>query len=452
LRPLTLGRPKPMIPVGPEPAIYYILSQLSREGFKEIVMVTGYGREQIMEYLGDGSKLGVQITYAVKPDEFICGTAGSLKLVEHMLDDTFLVAQADTLSEISLREAVSFHQRKAAHATVVLTKVNNPSDFGVAVLDEDGVIVEFQEKPKKEEARSDLVSTGFYVLEPDVLDHIENERWDFARDLFPRLLKLHKRTSGFVSESFWLDMGNLPGYLRGVRWVLDGMTVGETLGTGAGGPNRAVVEREAQVGPGVRIAGPALVESGVLIEDGANINQYCVLKKDARVLSGAVLDWSVVMERAVVGKDCTVIKSVIGQSAVLQGNVTVKGSIIGAGCVIGDRVEVLEGSRIWPNIRIGADAKVNGTMIAPVEKAFYFYTDFGQYVGLMATSLDDFIEALEKAPIESIEFHTKRRDYERWTRDVLASNELADSIEDLRKSAITGEPLRRGLIRAMMMA
>jgi NDP-sugar pyrophosphorylase family protein len=78
LRPLTLGRPKPMIPVGPEPAIYYILSQLSREGFKEIVMVTGYGREQIMEYLGDGSKLGVQITYAVKPDEFICGTAGSL--------------------------------------------------------------------------------------------------------------------------------------------------------------------------------------------------------------------------------------------------------------------------------------------------------------------------------------------------------------------------------------
>jgi carbonic anhydrase/acetyltransferase-like protein (isoleucine patch superfamily) len=219
-----------------------------------------------------------------------------------------------------------------------------------------------------------------------------------------------------------------------------------------GPPNRVVVDREAQVGPGVLIAGPALVESGVLIEDGANVQQYCVLKKNARISSGTVLDRSVIMERSSIGKDCTIVKSVIGQSAVLQGNVTVKGSIIGAGCVIGDRAEVLEGSRIWPNIHVGADARVNGSLIASVENAFYFYTDFGQYTGLMATSIDDFIKTLEKAPIESIEFHTKRRDYERWTRDVLASNELADSIEDLRKSAITGEALRRGLIRAMMWA
>jgi hypothetical protein len=90
LRPLTLMRPKPMLAVGPEPAIHYILSQLSQQGFKEIIMVTGYLGDQIMDYLGDGSRWGLQITYAVKPDEFVCGTAGSLKLVQHLLDDTFI--------------------------------------------------------------------------------------------------------------------------------------------------------------------------------------------------------------------------------------------------------------------------------------------------------------------------------------------------------------------------
>jgi NDP-sugar pyrophosphorylase family protein len=86
---------------------------------------------------------------------------------------------------------VDFHKRKAAHATIVLTKVDDPSEFGVAVLKENGAITEFQEKPRKEEIRSNLASTGFYVLEPEVLDYIETEKYDFAMDLFPRLLRLN---------------------------------------------------------------------------------------------------------------------------------------------------------------------------------------------------------------------------------------------------------------------
>lgn len=445
LRPLTLNRPKPMIPVGPEPAIYYLLAQLLREGFKEIVMVTGYLRDQIMEYLGDGSKLGLRITYAVKPDEFLCGTAGSLKLAEHLLDDTFLVAQADSLSEISLREAMSFHRRSEAHATIVLTSVNNPSEFGVAVLDENDVITGFQEKPSREGTRSNLASTGFYILEPDVLDYIENEKWDFAKDLFPRLLKLQKKLSGFVSDAFWVDMGNLPGYLEGVRWVLE-KTTGPHDATATELPSSVITDGGAHIGRYAQITGPALIEREVTIEDEAKIQQYCVLKRNALVSSGTVLERSVIMERASIGRDCTIIGSVIGQSAMLQGNNTVEGSIIGPGCVIGDRTKVLNGSRVWPNVQIRAGEIVNGIVAAPIEKAFYFYTGFGQYTGLLATTIEGFIEALGKVPIESIEFHAKRRDYERWTRDVLASNELADGIEDLRRMAVTGEELRSGLI------
>ncbi len=398
-----------------------------------------------MEYLGDGSKFGLRITYEVEPDGLRIGTAGCLKLGEHLLDDTFLVAQADTLTEIPLRQAVDFHRKSGALATIVLTRVHDPSDYGVAILDEKNAITEFQEKPSREEARSNLVSTGFYIMEPESIDYIMHNEWDFAKDLFPWLLKLRKKLSGFASDAFWVDIGNLEGYLRGVKWVLDNMTQSQkALATSL--PNLVMTDGAARIGQRAQITGPALIERDVTIEDEAKIGQYCVIKRNAQVLSGAVLERSTVMERVSIGRNCTITDSVIGQSAVLHGNITMNGSIVGPGSVIGDRVNILSGTRIWPNVKIGADETVQGIVAAPLETAFYCYTNFGQYTGLLATSIEGFIEALEKSPIESIEFHAKRRDYEKWVRGVLALNELADGIEDLRRMGLTGEGLRHDLI------
>ena len=399
-----------------------------------------------MEYLGDGSKFGLRITYEVEPDGLRIGTAGCLKLGEHLLDDTFLVAQADTLTEIPLREAVDFHRKSRALATIVLTRVHDPSDYGVAILDEKSVITEFQEKPSREEARSNLVSTGFYIMEPESIDYIMDNEWDFAKNLFPWLLKLRKKLSGFASDAFWVDIGNLEGYLRGMKWVLDNMAQPQNA-LAPGLPNRVITDGTARIGHRAQITGPALIERDVTIENEAKIGQDCVMKRDAHVSSGTVLARSIVMERASIGRNCTITDSVIGQSAVLHGNITINGSIIGPGCVIGDRVNVLSGTRIWPNVKIGADETVKGIVAAPLETAFYCYTNFGQYTGLLATSVEGFIEALEKSPIESIEFHAKRRDYEKWVRGVLALNELADGIEDLRRMGLTGEGLRHDLIQ-----
>jgi NDP-sugar pyrophosphorylase family protein len=398
-----------------------------------------------MEYLGDGSKLGLRITYEVEPDGLRIGTAGCLKLGEHLLEDTFLVAQADTLTEIPLRKAMNFHHQSGSLATIVLTRVHDPSDYGVAILDEKNAITEFQEKPSRGEARSNLVSTGFYIMEPEAIDYIMDNEWDFAKDLFPWLLKLRKRLSGFASDAFWVDIGNLEGYLRGVKWVVENMARPQNS-LSVGLPNPVMTDGTARIGQRAQIIGPTLIEGDVTIEDEAKIGRYCVIKRNAQVSSGTVLERSAVMERASIGRNCTVIDSVIGQSAVLHGNITVNGSIIGPGCVIGDRVNVLNGTRIWPNVKIGADETVKGIVAAPLETAFYCYTNFGQYTGLLATSIEGFIEALEQSPIESIEFHAKRRDYEKWVRGVLALNELADGIEDLRRLGLTGEGLRRDLI------
>jgi len=398
-----------------------------------------------MEYLGDGSRFGVRITYEVEPDGLRIGTAGCLKLGEHLLDDTFLVAQADTLTEIPLREAVDFHHKSGALATIVLTQVHDPSDYGVAILDKKNAITEFQEKPGKEEARSNLVSTGFYIMEPESIDYILDNEWDFAKNLFPWLLKLRKKLSGFASNAFWVDIGNLEGYLRGVKWVVENMARAQNA-LSIELPNLTMTDRTARIDQRAQITGPALIEREVTIEEEAKIGQYCVIKRNAHISSGTVLERGAIMERVSIGRNCKVIDSVIGQSAVLHENITVNGSIIGPGCVIGDRVKVLNGTRIWPNVKIGADETVKGIVAAPLETAFYCYTNFGQYTGLLATSIEGFIEVLEKSPIESIEFHAKRRDYEKWVRGVLSLNELADGFEDLRRLGLSGEGLRRDLI------
>ena len=452
LRPLTFMRQKPMTPVGNEPSIFYLLSHLAREGFDDIVVIVGGPLKQhLMDYVGDGSRFGVKITYAVKPDEFNCGTAGSLKLVDGLFDDAFLVAQADTLTEIPLGEAVRSHLEKGAMATIVLTRVKNPSDFGVAVLDGDGAITEFQEKPAPKEAKSDLVSTGFYVLEPECLEHLGDEKWDFARDLFPHLLKIHKKVDGFVSDAFWVDIGRLDGYLRGVAWALQTMpretpqnfVVADTS-------SLVIIEKGAQVGARARVTGPALIEAGAVIEDGASIEEWCLVKKDARVLSGAVIRRSAIMERAEVGRQSRVMNSVIGQSAVVGQNVLMNRSIVGPGSIVGDGAKLLVDSRTWPNVQIKAAEIVAGTVTAPVEKAFYFCSSFGQYTGVMASSTNGLLEALGKAPVESIEFHARRRELERWVRDVLESDDFADALAlPCKNVSLTGEDLRDSIIHVV---
>jgi NDP-sugar pyrophosphorylase family protein len=444
LRPLTFTHPKPMVPIGKEPVIHYLLTRLSTEGFSDVVMVVGYLRNQIMSFVGDGSRWGLRVNYAVESNEAHYGTAGSLKLAEHLLDETFLVTQADTITNMHLADAVRFHTKSGSYATIVMTRVQDPWNFGVAVLDEDQKIIEFQEKPRKEEAKSDLVSTGFYVLEPEVLDHILAENWDFAKNLFPHLLDLQKRISGYPTDDFWVDVGNLDGYLKGMKWVLN--AEGDLSPKERRNIDSAHLQESDEAG--TTSASQRLVEQGAVIEEGVRINQS-VVKKDARICMNSSLNDCMVMERSYIGRNCIISDSVIGQAAVVNDESVVHGSIIGPGGVIGSKVRLNQGARIWPNVHVPDGDTVSGIMAVPMEKAFYFYTGIGQYTGLIATSVNGFIEALEVAPIQSLEFHAKKRDFERWVREVIGSSELADAVEGIRRRALVGEELRSALVDAV---
>jgi mannose-1-phosphate guanylyltransferase len=438
-----------MIPIGPKPAMYHILSTLAKQGFKEILMVVGYKKEQIIGYFNDGRDLGLQIDYVCEPEGVYFGTAGSLKLTEHLLDDTFIVVQGDTLFETPLREVATAHEADDGRlVTIALTEVDSPSSFGVAVFDENFRIRSFQEKPRAEEASSRFASTGIYAIDPEVLDYIESETWDFAQDLFPHLMKTDRRIGGYPDKSFWVDIGSLDGFLLGTKWILNHL-VRNKHDQGVDDDGRVIVGKEVTIGKHCVTTGPALIEDHAIIGDRVRILPYTVVKEKALVSEGGIVGDGVILEHAKVGRNSSVKNSIVGEFASVGESVTIEGSVIGQGSILRDRVKVLTGSRIWPNILIGWAETVDGIVAVPGEKSFYFYLELGRYTGILARSIREFIGALRTVSVESLEFHTKRRDFEKWLREVVGSNELSDRISHLRKGNMKGENLRRALIEVL---
>ena len=175
------------------------------------------------------------------------GTAGGVKNAAQYLDDTFLVISGDALTDFNLAQIIDFHKQHAAQATVTLTRVPDPLEFGVIMTDEDGHIVQFQEKPSWGEIISDTVNTGIYVLEPSVLDLIPADTaYDFATDLFPNMLMMGLPIFGNVVEGYWCDVGNFDEYRRATADAL--ATAVCVLG-----PERAMTLLGKERGVGVRM-------------------------------------------------------------------------------------------------------------------------------------------------------------------------------------------------------
>src|SRR5437879_985369 len=332
-----------MLPLGPNPIIHYVLSHLSRNGFKDLIVIPGYLKDQIMGYVGDGSHFGVRITYVVEPEGVTFGTAGSLKLAAHLLDETFLVVQADVVSEISLTDMARFHSDRQGEVSIALTNVEDPSAYGVALVDEENEIVRFVEKPSPGTVPSNLVSTGFYILEQEVLDYVENEKWDFAKDLFPYLMRLGKHLFGYTSDSFWVDVGELKGYLKGVNWVLRNLAADPPKDAKLiGSPGEPVLVRgDVKIGRGSRMLGPSWIENETSLGANGNIKHGTVLKENSRLMYGTRFAKVVAFEKTVFAWNCTIKSTIIGERAVIGNEVLIDRAINGQGCNSAHSAEIL---------------------------------------------------------------------------------------------------------------
>lgn len=351
LRPLTSNQPKPMILIANKPCMEHIVNLLKHHGIDEIVATLGFMPEVIQDYFGDGSKWDVEIDHSIEEEPM--GTAGSVKLAEEHLTERFVVVSGDALTDADLSKAVEFHEKSGSEATLVLQQVDDPSEFGIVVVDDDGRVERFLEKPDPGEVFSYTANTGIYVLEPGILEDIPaGEEYDFADDLFPKLLNEGRAVYGYVTEKpYWEDIGNIDQYLGAQRAVLGG----EVKGIEFPGEH---LEGDIYQGDNVEAAentllGPVVVGDGVRIAPGAQVGPYTVLGSNVSVESGAKVVGSTVAEDSVIGEDADLESALVGRSCRVGANVR-----LFEVSALGDNVDVGDGAKIGAEVSIFPDKSV----------------------------------------------------------------------------------------------
>ncbi|MCZ7574024.1 MAG: mannose-1-phosphate guanyltransferase [Ardenticatenaceae bacterium] len=350
LRPLTIGRPKPMVPLVNKPVLGHILDLLKRHGINQIVITVQYLADVIQDYFSDGSGFGVEIEYSV--EDVPLGTAGSVRRAARYLDDTFLVVSGDALTDINLSRVIEFHRAKCAPATVTLTRVANPLEYGVVTTDDQGRINQFLEKPGWGQVVSDTVNTGIYVLEPAVLDNIEEGQvCDFSHDLFPLMIEEGAPPYGFVAEGYWTDVGNFEEYMRATADILRDRVWVEPLGEHIGGDIYCAGDRD--IAPDAQLYGPIFLGSDVKIKGGVVIHGPAVIGDNAVVDSHANIERGVIWGNTYVGERVEVRGALIGRQCSIKAR-----AMIFEGAIIGDNTLVHENAVIQPNVKIWPDKEV----------------------------------------------------------------------------------------------
>jgi mannose-1-phosphate guanylyltransferase / phosphomannomutase len=373
LRPLTCDRPKPMVPIMNRPMMEHIVNLLKRYDLTDIGVTLQYLPEQIKNYFDDGRDFDVRMQYFV--EESPLGTAGSVKNAGSFLDETFLVISGDALTDFDLSRAIRFHREKGGVATLVLTSVETPLEYGVVIAGEDGRIKRFLEKPSWGEVFSDTVNTGIYILEPEALQYVpEGEKFDFAQNLFPLLMEKGYPLYGYVAEGYWCDIGNLEQYHQAHLDILQG-AVQVTVSERETAPGIFVGE-DAIIEEGAVIHAPALIGSGARISRGALIDSLSVIGPNSLVDSGASLKRGLTWRNAYIGPRSEIRGAILcNRVRILQGSSLFEGAVVGDDTVIEENCTVKPNVKIWPHKKVESGSVVAESLIwgtKPAKSLFGF--------------------------------------------------------------------------------
>ena len=324
VRPITHTTPKPMIPILQKPVMEFLLELLRQHGFDEIMVNVSHLAEEIENYFRDGQRFGVQIAYSfegrIEDGELLgdaIGSAGGLKRIQDFqpfFDDTFVVLCGDALIDLDLTEAVRRHKQKGAMASLITKRVprDQVSSYGVVVTDEDGRVRSFQEKPAIGEAASDMINTGIYIFEPEVLDFIPSgEPFDIGSDLFPKLVEAEAPFYALPMDFEWVDIGKVPDYWQAIRSVLQGDV-------------RQVQIPGKEVRPGIfaglnvaadwdkiSVQGPIYVGGMTRIEDGATIIGPAMIGPSCHICAGATIDNSIIFDYSRIGPGVRLVEKLV---------------------------------------------------------------------------------------------------------------------------------------------
>lgn len=361
LRPLTSNQPKPMVPLANRPMMEHVIRLLAKHGFEDVVVTLQFLPTVITNYFGDGEGWGVRIKYVT--EESPLGTAGGVLNAERHLDNPFVVVSGDALTDIDLADAAGFHRENQAAVTIVLKKVPNPLEFGIVITDENHRIVKFLEKPGWGQVFSDTINTGIYIIEPEMLDFIPDDRpYDFAKELFPDLLEKEYPLFGYVADGYWCDVGNLEQYVGSHKDILDGLVEIEIPGHRM--DENVWIGDGVELDDSVELSGKVLIGNHVKVEGSTKLREYTVLGNNVVVKRGNFLHRSVIMDNSYLGPSCHIRGSVIGRNCDVKKGVRAdEGSVIGDDCLIGDEAIINPDVLVYPFKTVDSRATVNSSVI-----------------------------------------------------------------------------------------
>lgn len=323
---LTKSVPKPLIPVAGPPCIDYVIKSLTSADFEQMIITTGYMSDKLLAHVGDGKQFGASIQFAF--EESPAGTAGAVRNIKNLLNDTFVVASGDVLAEVDIRSIYDFHKSKGAVATMALTSAENPTEFGIVGLDEENRIVKFKEKPKEEEIFSNLINAGIYVLEPTVLEFIPEEgMFDFSKDLFPLILKNDLPLYGKPIHGLWMDIGRPSDVLNASLAVIERngreIDIKDVHSSGI-----MIMGNNNTFGNSVTLRGPSYIGNHVKFGDDVLIVRSCIYDL-VEIESGTSIKNSVIFQGCRLGKDNEITDTILSPNCHLEGQVEILNSIIG---------------------------------------------------------------------------------------------------------------------------
>jgi mannose-1-phosphate guanylyltransferase len=298
LFPLTGVIPKPMAPVVGTPILQHIFELLATAGVEEAYVNVHHLADAILGYYGETSRVdGMTVNFTRESE--LMGTAGGIKRIADCFDETFVVVMGDALTDVDLRDVIAFHKERGALATLALVRVSDTSRYGVAELDAESNVLNFQEKPKAQEAASNLANTGIYALEPEVLEYIpEGVFFDFAKDLFPRLLEAEEKVVGYEGGFYWSDIGTLESYRRAQTDALSGKVQVRIPGERWG---ELWVDRTARFHPTATLEGSIVLSENAIIERGVALTGDTTVGSGCWIRPGATIKRSILFPGSWVG-------------------------------------------------------------------------------------------------------------------------------------------------------
>ncbi len=341
LRPLTCNLPKPLVPICTKLVLEYILDLLAAHGCYEAVLALRWKGDKIERHFSSGKHKKILLEFSTEKNPL--GTAGCVKKAAENFGEDFIVISGDAMCDFDLSAALDFHKKNGADATIIAKRVDDPREYGL-IIENNGRITDFSEKPSYVNCRSDLANTGIYILSPHVLELIpDGKMWDFAKNVFPDMLNAGMKLMCCELNGYWCDIGDISAYKRCCADLLDGKIhadIPKKLKRTQ--DSRSMAAESAQISRSALITGACTIGNSVAVGDGAKLRN------------------TIVMDGAFIGSDVTLNDCIVCTNAHIgDGAAVYENAVIGEGAQVGENAVICGGIRVWADKRVENGAFVN---------------------------------------------------------------------------------------------